>query len=267
MGMVNIIIYKITNTINNKVYIGLTTCTLDYRWSRHITESKNINNTKHLYKAMRKYGIENFVIEEIDHTDDFKKLGILERCYISYYDSQNPDKGYNLTAGGESNQYDGNPSAKLKVADIVQIREIYAMGELRCKECWKLYDDKISYSGFQKIWDGITWKGIMDEVYTEENINSHASQTSNFGSNNGNSLYTESEVLEIRKYYVNHTLQETYDRYGSRSSSKVSFRQIIDRTYSNVPIYSKIKKQWILGNEVVDIDNYKPVSTISVSGE
>ena len=60
------IIYKITNQINNKVYIGLTTCSLEYRWSRHITESKNINNTKHLYKSMRKYGIKNFIIEEIE---------------------------------------------------------------------------------------------------------------------------------------------------------------------------------------------------------
>ena len=46
------IIYKITNKINNKIYIGLTTCSLEYRWSRHVTESKNINNTKHLYKSM-----------------------------------------------------------------------------------------------------------------------------------------------------------------------------------------------------------------------
>ena len=52
------IIYKITNNINNKVYIGLTTCSLEYRWSRHLTEAKNVNNKKHLYKAMRKYGLE-----------------------------------------------------------------------------------------------------------------------------------------------------------------------------------------------------------------
>ena len=95
------IIYKITNQINNKVYIGLTTCSLEYRWSRHITESKNVNNTKHLYKAMRKYGIENFTIEEIDNTDDFKELGKLERNYSRKYDCTNPQIGYNLTDGGE----------------------------------------------------------------------------------------------------------------------------------------------------------------------
>lgn len=52
---------------------------------------------------MRKYGVENFSIEQIDSTNDFKKLGQLEREYIQIYDSQNPNKGYNLTAGGESN--------------------------------------------------------------------------------------------------------------------------------------------------------------------
>ena len=191
----------------------------------------------------------------------------MERHYIAHYDSQNPDKGYNLTAGGESNQYDGNPSAKLNYEDVVQIRTIYQMGELRCKECWKLYSDKVSYSGFQKIWNGITWKGIMDEVYTANNIELHKKQKANPGSKNAHALYTEAEVFEIRKYYVDHTLKETYNKYGQRSASKVTFRQLIDRCYPNVPFYSKIKKQWILNKAVTNIDNYNPVSTIPASGE
>ena len=69
-------IYCISNNINNKVYIGLTTCSLEYRWSRHLTEAKNVNNKKHLYKAMRKYGLEKFSIEQIDSADDFKELGM-----------------------------------------------------------------------------------------------------------------------------------------------------------------------------------------------
>ena len=87
------IIYKITNQINNKVYIGLTTCSLEYRWSRHVAESKNLSNTKDLYKAMRKYGVENFTIEEIGNTDDLKELGKLERNYIRKYNSTNPKVG------------------------------------------------------------------------------------------------------------------------------------------------------------------------------
>lgn len=129
-----------------------------------------------------------------------------------------------------------------------------------------MYSDKISYSGFQKIWEGITWKGIMDEVYSEENIQKHSSQKSNPGSSNGNSLFTEDEVLEIRKYYSNHTLDETYEKYGKRAS-KSGFRQILDRTYKNVPMYSKIHKKWFLNNEIINIEDYNPVSTICESAE
>ena len=57
------LIYKITNNINKKVYIGLTTCTLDYRWSKHLIEAHNLNNTKHLYQSMRRYGINNFSVK------------------------------------------------------------------------------------------------------------------------------------------------------------------------------------------------------------
>lgn len=85
------IIYKITNLINNKIYIGLTTLSLNKRWTSHKAECKR-NNKKYLYNAMRKYGIESFKIEEIDNTDDIVKLGELERYYIKFYDSRNPEK-------------------------------------------------------------------------------------------------------------------------------------------------------------------------------
>ena len=119
------LIYKITNNLNGMSYIGLTTTTLQYRWSKHIAESKNVKNTKHLYKAIRKYGVENFVIEQIDETNDFEKLGELERKYIKEFNSTDPAKGYNLTAGGEKNKYDGNSQAKLKEEDVINIRNIY----------------------------------------------------------------------------------------------------------------------------------------------
>ena len=260
------IIYKITNKINNKVYIGLTTCSLEYRWRKHLTESKNKKNTKPLYKAIRKYGYKNFTIEEIDRSDDFKELGQLERKYIKKYNSQNLEFGYNLTAGGEANRWDANPAAKLTYDDVIQIREIYAMNELRLVDCWKMFSDKLSRSGFQKVWAGVAWQGIMDDIYTEENMEFHHRQKSNPGEKNGNALFSDDEVLNARKYYIEHTLQETFEEYG-KEYSKDGFRGVLTRTFSHIPIYKKNKKQWILNNEVIDINNYKPVSAISVSGE
>lgn len=216
---------------------------------------------------MRKYGIENFSIEEIDKANSFEELGKLERNYIKKYNSQDPEKGYNITAGGESNQLDANPRACLTEEEVKHIREIYSMCELRCKECWEMYKSKISYSAFQKIWEGITWKSIMPEIYTKDNIEIHKSQKQNFGSKNGNALYSDEEVLEIRKFYVTHSLTETYEKFGSRSKSKSGFRNLIDKSYSNLPMYLKKNKCWTLKGEIIDINNYNPVSTILESEE
>lgn len=148
------IIYKITNLINNKVYIGLTTKSLTYRWGRHLTEGKNLKNQKPLYRAIRKYGESNFQVEEIDSAPNIKTLGELERYYIKYFNSKDPKFGYNLTSGGEHNQWDANPSSKLSYEEVVQIRKIYASQESTLAECYKTFSNKISQSGLRRFGKG-----------------------------------------------------------------------------------------------------------------
>ena len=58
-------IYKITNKINNKVYIGKSIY-IERRWYEHKTDMNNINKQNHLYNAMRKYGKDNFLFEIIE---------------------------------------------------------------------------------------------------------------------------------------------------------------------------------------------------------
>lgn len=62
-------IYVVTNQINGKQYIGQTTNTIKKRWQEHVCESKRQRNSMQvypLYRAMNKYGIENFTIEQIE---------------------------------------------------------------------------------------------------------------------------------------------------------------------------------------------------------
>ena len=264
-NFIAMIIYKVTNLINGEIYIGLTTTSLKKRWITHKAMSKR--KFSHLYNAMKKYGIHNFSIEQIDSTDDFVKLGELERYYIKLYNSQNPEKGYNITAGGESNQLDANPRASLTLEEVIQIRMLYDSCDIGCKECWKMFANKISYSAFEKVYEGQTWASVLPEVYTEENKKLHSKFKSHKSENNGNALYSNTEVLEIRKYYVSHSLTKTFQKFGIKSKSLQSFRNIIDRGYKNIPVYSKTKKVWILDNTIIDINNFNPVSTISVSGE
>lgn len=91
-------IYKITNNINKKVYIGKTEGDVALRWHQHIY---NMNNGVfyHLYNAMRKYGIQNFSFDVLESDVLSQNINDREQFYISQYDSLN--NGYNMTIGGD----------------------------------------------------------------------------------------------------------------------------------------------------------------------
>ena len=92
-------IYKITNTINNKLYIGKTVNTIEKRFNQHKNESKTERSKKRpLYRAINKYGIENFEIEIIEECN-YDILNEREIYWINYYDTYN--NGYNATLGGD----------------------------------------------------------------------------------------------------------------------------------------------------------------------
>lgn len=96
-------IYKITNIVNNKIYIGQTVRTIAQRWYNHKhIANKNLSN-KHLYVAMRKYGIDNFKIEEIDSAETKIDLDNKEMYWIDFYHTTDPSFGYNIGKGGEAN--------------------------------------------------------------------------------------------------------------------------------------------------------------------
>lgn len=265
------IIYKITNIINNKVYIGLTTNSLEFRWKQHLRELKRPGQDRHLYLSMKKYGIENFKIEEIDKANSLDELGELERYYIKLYQSNNRDKGYNMTAGGDKPIADASPTSKLTLDDVIFIREIYKEGKIRCIDCWNMYfNDKISFYGFSSIWNGKTWKSVMyDETFTEENKEKHKHMSGNIGSKNPNSFFTDEEIMSIRIYYSSHTLKQTFEFFKEKikSISKRSLSYSLIEGYKNIPRYYKKEKKWLLNEKEINIEDYKPVSTISESGE
>ena len=93
-------IYKITNTINNKCYIGKSV-DLGKRLKRHIKCAKLLDHPNpHLNNSFIKYGTENFTIEIIEEcTED--ELNDKEKYWINYYKSYDPLYGYNKTHGGD----------------------------------------------------------------------------------------------------------------------------------------------------------------------
>ncbi len=94
-------IYKITNDINNKVYIGKTQFSIEKRFWEHCRDSKKRKNEKRpLYSAMNKYGIEHFHIELVEETSNPEER---EKYWIKQYNSFH--NGYNATLGGDGKQY------------------------------------------------------------------------------------------------------------------------------------------------------------------
>lgn len=91
------IIYKITNLVNNKIYIGQTIVSISERWTNHCYPKSNCIA---LRNAISKYGKDNFKIEQIDQAQNQEELDRKEQEWISKLQSTNPTIGYNLLSGG-----------------------------------------------------------------------------------------------------------------------------------------------------------------------
>jgi len=93
------IVYKIKNVVNGKIYIGQTIRELSDRIKSHFRQSKNSNTL--FSRAIRKYGINSFLWEQLCICSTKKNLSESETFYINLYKSNHRGYGYNLTSGGE----------------------------------------------------------------------------------------------------------------------------------------------------------------------
>lgn len=97
-------IYKITNLIDGKIYIGKTKYSIDSRYKGHLRQAlknKNLNITSsNLYNAINKYGVDNFTVEQIEECP-YENLSEREIFWIKELDARNPFVGYNICKGGE----------------------------------------------------------------------------------------------------------------------------------------------------------------------
>ena len=102
-------IYKITNKLNGKVYIGQSR-DIDARWRQHINAKDNFA----IHNAIKKYGEENFKFEVLLECPA-DMLNVWERDMIALYDCMSP-YGYNLTEGGEGCKC--SEETRLKLSNI-----------------------------------------------------------------------------------------------------------------------------------------------------
>lgn len=114
------VIYKITNKINNKIYIGQTTNSVESRWRSHCCFKKNKTA---ISMAIKKYGKNNFDIEIIDGATNQAELNYKEFILIHINNSLAPN-GYNLKKGGhQGGKWGREMREKMFLAGFFEPRE------------------------------------------------------------------------------------------------------------------------------------------------
>ena len=93
------IIYKVTNTLNGKVYIGQTRRSLKARWMQHCSDANSRIHLHRLQKDIKLFGKGNFTVEQIDTAENEEEALEKEAFWIKHYNSVK--KGYNVSPGGK----------------------------------------------------------------------------------------------------------------------------------------------------------------------
>ena len=231
-------IYKITNKINNKAYVGQSN-DIERRFKEHQVCGRRSRIPLDL--AIEKYGKDNFLYEVLEECS-IEELNEKETYWITTLETHLT--GYNCNTGGDQASIgESNGRAKLTEEDVKQIRIAYNNHE-RQRDVYEKYKHLITFNSFQNVWQGRSWGYIMPEVFTEENKNYYIYENSR-GANAYASSFTDDEIITIRQRYVKESAKAIYEDYKERVAFQ-TFQMILwGRYYDNLPIYKKKEKRWI----------------------
>ncbi len=172
-GFSNGIIYLITNKINGKLYVGLTIQSIERRWEYHREQDfqNRIKSEESLHAAIREFGADNFIIEQIDSGTTKEGLEKKEIEWIKKLNTLIPN-GYNISTGGTS----GGSNSKQTIVDgikfgsikeaVIYVSETRHISKDAAK--WRIRFDKIDVKAPSKPGEGHvktklykTWSSIV----------------------------------------------------------------------------------------------------------
>ena len=186
------IVYKVTNLINGKIYIGQTIHPLNDRKARHIYSSNNKNGF-YFHSALRKYGTDNFSWKVIRMCDSIESLNDWEQYYIKKFNSIG-EGGYNLQSGGKNFKRTAEDKEKMsKEMKRIWEKSYNTMGMVGKKHS-KTAKEKQSKARKGKIVSGETRKKIG---------NANRGEKCYFYGNNqkdkNNNFYSKKHTIETKK--------------------------------------------------------------------
>lgn len=204
-------IYKITNLIDGKVYIGQTV-NYNKRKKRHLSSLKNGNHhNEHLQRAFDKHGEDSFKIELIKKCN-IEELDKLERYYIKELDACNHDKGYNMMYGGQRYR-NFTKEVRLKMSEAGKGR-------------------KFTYEHKKKI--GLAHKGRTLSQEHISKISATKKKTKiHCGEKNPNALISDSVAKKIiMDLLANMAVKDIANKY--QVSSDVVYNIMYNKSYSHI---------------------------------
>lgn len=232
-------IYKYTNKINGKSYIGQS-INIEKRQAQHLYDANyRPERATGIDLAIRKYGIENFDFEILELCN-IEELDEKEIYWIAFYNTYHD--GYNRTKGGFSFHGEEHPRALLTDEDVWIIREMYNQKVSR-RDVYKTFQHcGITARGFKKVWDCENWQHIHADVYTEEN-----------------------------KLWHKHNVGHTEDQIGLSSQDRALKQEEIDnivKDYKNGLSINALAKKYGRDNGVIEkyLANPKEIVKVKLSG-
>lgn len=216
-------IYRITNLLNGKLYIGQSVHP-DRRWWEHCNRAKRKIDNYPIHLAIAKYGIENFKMDILEWTEDYDNKEIY---YIKFYDSLCPN-GYNIANGGNSVSLSGefNPKNTILEATVQQIIKELQNNDLSLSDCAIAK----KYNTTSKIVADIN----HGRTHKQKNIKYP------IRIKNGRQRLTEEQMLEIKNLLKNSTLsyQNIADMYNVTKSNiaQINYGRSFKRSGEEYPI-------------------------------
>lgn len=213
-------IYKITNIINNKIYIGKTN-DVERRWKEHLKIAKAGEKDKrysYLHASINKYSKENFIKTILNVFDSENDAFQAEKSFIKQLNAMNRKIGMNLTEGGEGSSGYRHSKENLEKMSVSHIGQIsWMLGKKASEETKE--KQRIAHLGKtqsqeirEKISKGLTGKPKPEgfaqnlrEINTGKKLTKESREKisiANRGENSSTCKLKENDVISIRKLYT-----------------------------------------------------------------
>jgi group I intron endonuclease len=202
-------LYRITNQVNGKVYIGQSKNPRK-RWAEHKYSAAPHKKTSCMLitRAIKKHNVENFIFKVIDIALNYWQADCLEINYINQYDSRNPEKGYNIHIGGNSVMLNRKHSEETKQ-------------KMRNHKWTQVQKDRISNSR-KGILNNRFGKKLSEETKKKIGLSNKNKLILNIPVNKGKYKLSEQDISLVKTM----TYQEAHDKFGLSSTTIWKYKRL-----------------------------------------